>query len=265
LYVPRPAYPSKEHEEAAQAVLAYFRDRPHVKAVLLTNSCARGKATRDSCLDLLVVHTADAPQDALRELRTGWSQYHAQEAVFRALEKVGRFSEVDLEFGDAVVDAASFHRGPGSGPDHLELELGNLYVYSVVMWESELFFQRLREPWLPYYSDHMRRDRLAGVLRWFRNNLDHIHPFAQRGFHLACIKRIHHATEEFLQALFISRKVYPIAYDKHVHEQIVDIIDEPDLYPRLLSLFEMETLDARSLSRRVEMLERLMSEYVSPP
>ena len=54
----QPAYPSSEHRNAAEAITAYFGAQSGVDAVLLVGSTARGKAGRDSCLDVTVLHEA---------------------------------------------------------------------------------------------------------------------------------------------------------------------------------------------------------------
>ena len=51
----RAAYPSREHGEAAEAIIEFVTTNYQLEAVLLVNSCARGKATRDSCLDMVVL------------------------------------------------------------------------------------------------------------------------------------------------------------------------------------------------------------------
>jgi predicted nucleotidyltransferase len=52
------AYPTVEHEKAAQTIVDSLVGRFEIDAVLLVNSCARGKATRDSCLDIIVLAVA---------------------------------------------------------------------------------------------------------------------------------------------------------------------------------------------------------------
>lgn len=262
LYTPKPTYPSTLHEQAANAVVEHFRGRPHVKAILLTNSCARGKATVDSCLDMLIIHEPSMDRPAYYEMTQSLADYVAREPVFASLKRVGRFSELDPEFTDAVVQPSSFRRGPVSGPDHLELEIGNTFVYSSVLWEADSYFRDLRNGWLPYYGEELRRRKLAEALGYFRNTIDHIEPFANRGFGHSCVKRLLIGLEEFLQALFISRRIYPIAYDKHLPEQIIEILGEEALYPKLAALFEIHTLDARSLIEKGNALSDLMSVYV---
>src|SRR5204863_8924472 len=50
-FMPAAAYPTDAHERAAVEITQFFAERAETEAVLLTNSCARGKATPDSCLD----------------------------------------------------------------------------------------------------------------------------------------------------------------------------------------------------------------------
>ncbi len=65
--------------------------------MLLTNSCARRKATPDSCLDILVLLQEPAEKAALEQV---WEQHHRIEPIFRALEQAGKFSLVHLDIGD---------------------------------------------------------------------------------------------------------------------------------------------------------------------
>ncbi len=51
-----------------------------------------------------------------------------------------------------------------------------------------------------------------------------------RGLYFQAFDRLYNAHQEFLQALFISRRTYPIVYNKWIHEQIVDILHLPELY-----------------------------------
>lgn len=53
--VPQITYPTKEHQIAADVIVEYFVSNYEIDAVLLVNSCARDKATRDSCLDIAIL------------------------------------------------------------------------------------------------------------------------------------------------------------------------------------------------------------------
>jgi predicted nucleotidyltransferase len=50
----KPTYPTVQHEKASEAIVNFYSDQD-IDSVLLTCSCARGKATKDSCLDIIVL------------------------------------------------------------------------------------------------------------------------------------------------------------------------------------------------------------------
>jgi predicted nucleotidyltransferase len=265
MYSSEPAYPTREHEVASERVVEYFSAQPQVKAVLLTNSCARGRATKDSCLDMLVLLEAGLDLQTRQGIHGQWEAYAQGEKVFRDLEKVGKYAEVDLEYSDGIVDPSAFHHGWTSGPDHFELEIGNVFAYSVPLWEENGYFSDLRRQWLPYYDESLRCQRLEMVRGFFRNNIDHIEPYIGRGLYFASFKRFYLAFGEFLQALFIARKTYPIAYDKHVREQIEEILGLRDLYQQLTRLFQIGQFESDEILEKARQLEALMEEYAVRP
>lgn len=256
-----PTYPTSQHERCAQAVTHFFARRPGVSAVLLTCSCARGRATRDSCLDIDVLVPALAGE-ARAALQREWQAYQAGEPLIRELRQVGAFSQVDLEFHDGRLDPGRHPHGWTSGPDEFELEVGNLLAYSYPLWEGDSAYRDLRAAWLPYYNEILQRERLEMALHFCRNNLAHIPLYVGRGLYFQSFKRFYDAQREFLQALFIARRTYPIAYDKWVREQIVEILELPALYPRLVHLLEISQFESDELARKAIELEGLIGEYI---
>ncbi len=254
-----PRYPTPEHEAATAAIIAFFAGRPGVDAVLLTNSCARGKATRDSCLDVLVLVRPEVLSTERPALERRWDDFYRTEPVFAALLRVGAYSHVDLGFGDGVFVPEPRHWT--SGPDEFELEIGNWLVYAAPLLERSPYLADLRARWLPYYDDALRARRLAAVRRYCLNNLDHIPLFVERGLYFQSFYRLYDAFREFLQALFIARRTYPIAYDKWIREQVAEILGLPDLYQQLPRLFEIDRFEGPELARKAEDLRRLLEEY----
>ena len=252
-------YPSVEHERAAERIVRFFSSEPHAAAVLLTCSCARGKATRDSCLDIAVLVTPEAPAARRAALERAWDEAYEHEPEFAALLRVGAFSHVDLDFYDGQF--AQPERGWTSGADAFELEIGNVLAYSVPLWERGDDLARLREQWLPYYDETLRMERAAKVRDYFENNLDHIPLFVERGLHFQAYTRLTHALGEFLQALFIARRTYPIAYDKWIREQIVELLGLPDLYRQIVRLVEIEDFESDELARKGDALRALYETY----
>jgi hypothetical protein len=254
-YTFSPAYPTPQHERSAAAIVDFFSHQPAVSAVLLTCSCARGKASRESCLDITVLVPPDLPTPERAGLEQAWEQLYQSEPVFAEQRQVGRFSQVDLKFHTGQFDPAQYYHGWTSGADAFELEVGNLVAYSFPLWECNRACQDLRARWLPYYGEDLRCARLDLVLRYCRNNLAHIPLFVPRGLVFQSFKRLYLAFEEYLQALFIARRTYPIAYDKWVREQVVEILRLPDLYPQLIHLLEVDDLESVELIHKAETIE----------
>ncbi len=254
------AYPTPQHEQAAQAIVDFFSARPEVEAVILMGSCARGKATRDSCLDVLILVRPEVFAHAQTILEQQWNDFHTTAEVFKSLLRVGKYSHVDLDFVDGHF--APRPRGWTSGPDVFELEIGNTLVYTVPLWERSDYFEQLKACWLPYYDEPLRQERLAMVCRYCRNNLDHIPLFVDRGLHFQAFHRLYDAFREFLQALFIARRTYPIAYDKWIREQVEDILGVPELYRQLPGILQIKRFESTEIARKAEDLGRLLEAYV---
>lgn len=260
MYIFNPAYPTEAHASAAQWIREWFQRVPEAQAVLLTCSCARGKATPDSCLDICVLIPPATSPESRSRLWQDWVEIDRSEQVFINLRKVGKYSQVDLSFSDGSFQPG--YHGWTSGPDEFELEIGNTLVYSVPLWERNRMYQDLRARWLPYYAEKLRIERLEMVTKYGFNNLDHIPGYAGRGLYFQCFQRFYHAFGEFLQALFISRKIYPIAYDKWVREQVVEILDLPDLYPELPRLFEIQHFESDEITHKAARLRNLWEQFI---
>ena len=256
-----PAYPSIYHQKAAEKFAAFLRNRPGVDAILLVNSCARGKASPDSCLDLAVILTPDAFRNSLSIFEKDWKAYYRDEPAFAELEKSGLYANIEPYFVEGSFTPA--YHGYTSGPDEFELEIGNLLAYSFPLWQGSQRLDQLQMEWLPYYSEELRQERLKMVRGFCINNLNHIEPFARRGLYFQSFNRFYDAYREFLQALFIARRTYPIAYDKWIREQIVEILGMPYLYETLPHLFEIQRFESLEIVEKGRRLRGLVEEYTS--
>ena len=250
-------YPTPEHEAAAAAITGFFRGREGVRAVLLTNSCARGKASRDSCLDMAILTAPDARIQS--QLNGAWESFGSTDRAIAEMAAVGAFSHVDLGFIDGEITPRK--RGWTSGPDGFELEIGNYVAYSVALWERESEMDALREKWLPYYGEDLRQERLAAARKYCINNLEHIPLFVARGLHFQAFDRLYMAHREFLQALFIAKRTYPIAYDKWIREQLVDMLGLPDIYAEVVDLLQIRSLESDELAGKAEALRSLLDTH----
>ena len=250
-------YPTKLHEAAANKFVEIFSKDNRVNAILLICSCARGRASKDSCVDLGVIIN-------------NWKNYNAIEKKFNSLEKkvkefrdlsrAGKYAHVDLHITTGKIEQKE--RGWTTGPDEFELEIGNIFKYSVVLFDRNRHFEKLKRKYLPYYSEALRKKKLKEVKRYMYNNIEHIPSYVKRGLYFQSFSRLYNASREFLQALFIKRKVYPISYDKWIREQIVDILDEPKLYKEFVSLYEIRHLESNELARKAKKLKSLAENYL---
>ncbi len=255
----RSLFPTRYHEAAALSAADFFHKRDAVDAVLLTCSCARGKAAAGSCVDISVLVQPNIDKDARNELEAAWSKEYASNDVFASLLSMGRYSHVDLDFSDGEFPEG--YHGWCSGPDEFELEIGNLLGYSVALYERGSRLNDLRRKWLPYYGSELRTKRLHMVRRFCVNNIDHIAPFVERELYFQAFRRLYNAMGEFLQALFITNRTYPIAYDKWIKEQLTEILQFPQIYVQLVSLMSIENLESTELTGKAEVLRELVERY----
>lgn len=97
------------------------------------------------------------------------------------------------------------------------------------------------------------------------NNLHHIPLYVERGLYFQSFDRLYNALQEFLQALFIARRTYPIAYNKWIREQVEEILGLPELYAQLPRLLEIRHFESREIAEKAVTLERLLEAYAPAP
>jgi hypothetical protein len=202
-------------------------------------------------------------RSSLKDLETGWEQLEKSSPVIQSLYKVGKYSVVHPDFIHGVFNPRE--QDESAGPDDFEVEVGNFLAYSVPLWQGSDYWNELKRQWLPYYGDELRQKRLERV-RWYcLNNLHHIPPYIERGLYFQSFDRLYNAYREFLQALFIARRTYPIAYNKWIHEQVVEILGLPELYEQLTHLFEIRQFESEEIMDKAKEVEDLLEKYTPLP
>src|SRR5512143_1764494 len=174
----RAAYPTPEHQQAANAIVDFFSTHFEIDAVLLVNSCARDKATRDSCLDIVALAQPDTLRIHSAEWQKRWEHFEQTDASIEKLRHAGKYSVVHPDFISGVFIPQE--QDEAAGPDSFELELGNFLAYSVPLWQKSSYLDTLKREWLPYYDDTLRRKRLNRVRYYCLNNLHHIPLYLER-------------------------------------------------------------------------------------
>jgi hypothetical protein len=199
----------------------------------------------------------------LKDLEAGWEQFEKSSDVIQNLYKVGKYSVVHPDFINGVFTPRE--QDEAAGPDDFEVEVGNFLAYSVPLWQGSEYFTQLKAQWFPYYSEELRQQRLDRV-RWYcLNNLHHIPLYIERGLYFQSFHRLYNAYREFLQALFIARRTYPIAYNKWIREQVEEILGLPELYAQLSHLFEIKQFESYEIADKAKEVEQLLEKYAPSP
>ena len=90
--------------------------------------------------------------------------------------------------------------------------------HAAPLHETGAYFRQLQSQWLPYYAEDLRRSRLAMVREACARDLDAIPcgMWAGNRVFSCTFDRLYKAFQEFLQALFVARRTYPLCYNKWI-------------------------------------------------
>ncbi len=226
-----PKFPTKLHQDTAELVRDYFLTISNVDTVLVVNSCARGRAVPESDLDFAILVNPDTATNEIKNIHIAWLTYSATQPTFLQYKQSTPFAHLHLDIIDGnylptIVEV-------GEPIDYFEIEIGNQICYSAPMDNAGSYFQELQKKWLPYYNNDLRLQRLTMTRNACNYDLDHIPFFINRALYFQALDILCKAFQEYLQALFIANKTYPIAYNKWIREQVVKWLNKPDLYPKL--------------------------------
>ena len=245
------------HQKAYDLVYDLLQDDERVLALALTGSAARNEGSFDSDLDFNIFLAADAPADAII---AGIEDAIQRQIYDQQGAEVGIFFAVDLHPAPTIITPQG--RGWTDGPDNFELEIGNTFVYTWLVFEREAAFTQAQATYLPYYDEALRQKRLRQTLKFCHNNINHIEPYVKRGLYFQAFRRLYDASREFLQALFIAKACYPIAYDKWIKKQLVEILGLPDLYQQFVALYEIQALESDELIVKGQRLNETIEHYI---
>lgn len=254
----RPTFPTSRHRQAAETAARFFAGRGLVDSVLVANSIARGMAAPESDLDMNVLLDMAASQLQADALQAEWNAFRVTDPLLNAFEASGPFMHVhlDVTLGQFVPEAWD----DGGGPDAFEIGIGNL-LRAAPLGQPGGHFLQLRQSWLPYYDEDLRKERLSMVRAACRYDLDFIPFYTARRLVFQAFDRLYRAHQEFLQALFIARRVYPIAYNKWIHEQVAGWLGLPALYDQLPGILALPALEPAALNDRAQRLGALLETW----
>ncbi len=254
-------FPTILHEQAADRAYVFFQPKPGVDTVLVVNSCARGQGIPESDLDMAVLIDPGMPDDEAARLEAEWQRELVGNEVLRRFRLSGEHSHIHLD-----VVRGKYHPetwDDGGGPDGFELGIGNLIAYGAPLHSAGSYYRYLQTQWLPYYIDDLRNQRLSMACSACRYDLEHVPFFIRRELYFQAFDRLYKGIQEFLQALFISRRVYPLAYNKWIRMQVVEWLGLPQLYAGLPPLLSVSNLQSGELVAKANDLKMLLENWVS--
>lgn len=260
------SFPHQNYEETLTKFVDYFKENPSVFAIVLTGSLARGKAVKGSCIDVFVF----LPTKHLKSLAsTINSRIKAYSRLGGQLAYCEGDVEGGVEFGDVRIDVGftdgNFNYEHENSfditRDNIETTIGNLFVYSILLYQKGKRFRLLKQKYLPFYDDTLRKIRLKGTAEEFGYKIWKTKWLAKRGEFFAAFDALLEAQRIFLQHLFIKQRKYPIDYIKWLREQCSQILTMPKLYQELTQVIDGIRLTKNDILEKSEVLEKLFMQY----
>lgn len=260
------SFPRQNYEATLTKFVDYFKENASVFAIVLTGSLARGKAVKGSCIDVFVF----LPTKHLKSLAStinsrikAYSRLGGQIAYYEGDVEGG------VEFGDVRIDVGftdgNFNYKHENSfditRDNLETTVGNLFVYSILLYQKGKRFRLLKQKYLPFYDDALRKIRLKGTTEEFGYKIWKTRWLAERGEFFAAFDALLEAQRIFLQHLFIKQRKYPIDYVKWLREQCSQILTMPKLYQELTQVINGIRLTENGILEKSGMLEKLFIQY----
>ncbi len=252
-------FPTALHEQAAETACLFFQPHTTVDTVLVVNSCARGQALPESDLDMAVLIRPETPDEEVAHLDALWRQELATNEVLRRYQESGKLAHLHLDLvrGKYIPEMWD----DGGGPDGFELEIGNQLAYGSFMQRAGPYYLQLQAQWLPYYSADLRRQRLEMARAACAYDLWHVPFFVKRGLYFQAFDRLYKSFQEFLQALFITRQRYPLAYNKWIRMQVEGWLGLPELYRALPPILSIQNIESSELVDRASDLKSLLDRW----
>jgi len=144
------------------------------------------------------------------------------------------------------------------------VEIGNRLVYAAPLHEVGAYFRQLQSQWLPYYGEDLRLSRLAMVREACARDLEAIPFYLGRGLYFQAFDRLYKAFSEFLQALFVARRTYPLCYNKWIQEQVIEWLSLPELYKELPPILSVRKIESSEVGEKAEALRALLDRWACP-
>ena len=252
-------FPTELHKQATKIVIDFFLGQQNVDTILLVNSLARGKAISESDIDIAILMTQKTNNSEITRLDDVWQDFLNSDPTLIQYKNSDRFAQIHLDIIDGVFEPAIWE--DGGGIDFFEVEIGNRLLYAAPLTGEGEYFKKLKLDWLPYYDTTLQTQRLKLAKEACLYDLDHIPLFVKRRLYFQAFDRLYVAFQKFLQTLFIKYKIYPIAYNKWIKDQVVEILKLPKLYKELTNIISVNQIESAELNEKAKALNKLLDQY----
>jgi hypothetical protein len=253
-----PAFPTSLHEAVADTVTNFFLKLDITDTILIVNSCAHGHAVVESDLDIAILAKENITNAEIEEANKKWMEYGSAHATVLKYKNSNRYRHLHLDVINGIYSPLTIERGEPI--DFFEVEIGNQVCYSAPMNNDGFYFKKLKQKWLPYYDENLRSERLKNIIEACCYDIDHIPFYIKRELYFHASYILHKAFEEYLQALFIANKTYPLAYNKWIKYQVVDLLKKPELYPSLSPILSVTNIESNEMNKKAGLLNNLLEE-----
>lgn len=251
-----PEFPTVLHRNAAEVVQGYFLNLSNIDTVLVVNSCARGLAVPESDLDFAILAKPGITKKEVEKAEVAWQVYSNHHGTISNYKKLSPYAHLHLDIIDGNYIPVAIENGEPI--DYFEIEIGNQICYSAPMGNPGEYFRELKSKWLPFYSEELQLQRLKASASACEYDLGHIPFFIKRELYFQAFDILCKAFQEYLRTLFIANKVYPIAYNKWIKEQVVKWLKKPDLYPKLSPILSVSNIESNEINDKAILLRGLL-------
>ena len=251
-----PVFPTVAHQKAAEIVQDYFLTLPTTDTILVVNSCARGLAVPESDLDFAILIKPGTSKKEIEKAEADWHFHSNNHRTILNYKNSSPYAHLHLDIIDGNYIPIKIENGEPI--DHFEVEIGNQISYSAPMGNVGEYFQELQSKWLPFYDDELQKQRLKASINACEYDLLHIPFFVKRELYFQAFDILCKAFQEYLRTLFIAKKIYPIAYNKWIKEQVVKWLNMPDLYPKLSPILSVTNIESNEINDKAILLRELL-------
>jgi hypothetical protein len=241
----RVRFPTPEHARRLRDAVERFEPDPRIKAMILTNSLARGEGDRFSDLDFAVfVAEGDL-------------------AEYKAIAKEIRHAASDFEVHMAATTLTFVPREMDLNDlDGYEIRIGNFLAHPLVVFDRDGDWHEARARHLPYYDEATARARRARFRELASYQADCCRIAVERGLAFEAAQRVLQSLSLFFAALFIDRRVYPVDYQKRIEQQVTRWLGLPEVVEEARGVLALDAADPATFRRALAELHELLARWL---